>query len=426
MPEITQHTELKRLDRNEPQQFTDSSFHRWYDFVLGYPDHLVTEILSLLSVGRGQIVADPFCGTGTTLIECAKNRIRSVGIDANPFAAFAAETKSSFNIDHEALDRASDRVESRYYQILASGQKFTSDVTYIYLTGSGMVERGWISPKPLQQALALREAIRLGRKSDLLGPLMLALVADLPQKIGNMKFGPQIYRGRIKTDVDPLPFFKARIRAMVEDLSDIDKIKTFGPILTQCGDARHCETIFRREKVVDYVICSPPYPTEHDYTRHMRLELAFTDSISTLSCLRAIKKTMIRSHTKGLYKEDDDAAIGPTSPGVEEVAKRVEVAVADKSSKFEKLYPRVVRAYFGGMRKHFTSIYPILKDGGQAAYVVGDQAAYARIPIQTASLLGEVAESVGFRVKEIKPWRRRWATALSDFLDENILVLQKP
>ena len=255
---------------------------------------------------------------------------------------------------------------------------------------------------------------------------MLALVADLPQKIGNMKFGPQIYRGRIKTDVDPLPFFKARIRAMVEDLSDSDKIKKFAPILTQCGDARNCETIFRHGKVLDHVICSPPYPTEHDYTRHMRLELAFTDNISTLSCLRAIKKTMIRSHTRGLYKEDDSASIGPTSPGVEDLAKIVEVAVADKSSKFEKFYPRVVRAYFGGMRRHFESIYPILKDGGQAAYVVGDQAAYARIPIRTASLLGEVAESVGFHVKEIKFWRRRWATALSDFLDENILVLQKP
>lgn len=41
-------------------------------------------------------------------------------------------------------------------------------------------------------------------------------------------------------------------------------------------------------------------------------------------------------------------------------------------------------------------------------------------------LLGETAESVGFQVDEIKLWRRRFATGISDYLDENILILNKP
>lgn len=419
-------SEVAKAERNEPQQFADPSFHRWYDFVLGYPDHLVTDILSILSVGRGQIVIDPFCGTGTTSIECAKNKIRSVSIDANPFAVFAAKIKCSFNIDPDDLERASHRVEDRYMRILETDANFSSDLTYLYLNESGMLERGWISPKPLQRALALREAIRRGRKPELADPLMLALVADLAQKIGNMKYGPQIYRGPMKSEVDPLPYFRSRIKSMVEDLSDRKRVSGFSATVIECGDTRYCANIIHNEKSIDYIICSPPYPTEHDYTRHMRLELAFTDRVKNLSSLREIKRAMIRSHTKGLYKGDDDSGLASVSAGVEAVAKQVEAAVADKVSKFEKFYPWVVREYFGGMRRHFQSIFPFLKSGAKAAYVVGDQATYARIPVYTALLLGELAEHVGFRVQEVRPWRRRWATALSDFLNENILILEKP
>jgi DNA modification methylase len=418
--------ELAKSARNEPQRFVDPSFHRWYDFVLGYPDHLVTDILSMLSVGRDQIVMDPFCGTGTTSIECAKHRIRSVGVDANPFAVFAANIKCSFNINPEELNRAADRVEHRYRRILETDENFSTDVTYLYLNESGMIERGWISPKPLRQALALREAIRRGRKPELIDPLMLALAADLAQKTGNMKYGPQIYKGRVKLDSDPLPYFRSRIKSMVEDLEDRKTVSRFAPAIIEFGDTRYCENIIGNKQSIDYVICSPPYPTEHDYTRHMRLELAFTDSVKNVSGLREIKRLMIRSNTKGLYKGDDDAVLAAVSAGVEAAAKLIEAAVIDKVSKFEKFYPWVVREYFGGMSRHFQSILPFLKSGAKAAYVVGDQAAYARVPIQTALLLGELAEHAGFRVKEIKLWRRRWATALNDFLNENILVLEKP
>src|SRR5262249_31387821 len=286
---------------------------------------------------------------------------------------------------------------------------FSSDLTYLYLNESGMLERGWISPKPLQRALALREAIRRGRKPELVDPLMLALVADLAQKIGNMKYGPQIYKGPPKSVVDPLPYFRSRIKSMVEDLSDRNRVSGFSATIIACGDTRYCENMIRNEKSIDYIICSPPYPTEHDYTRHMRLELAFTDRVKNVSSLREIKRAMIRSHTKGLYKGDDDSKLASVSAGVEAVAKQVEAAVADKASKVEKFYPWVVREYFGGMRRNFQSIFPFLKSGAKAAYVVGDQATYARIPVHTALLLGELAEHVGFQVQEVRLWRRRWA-----------------
>jgi hypothetical protein len=46
--------------------------HDWYRFVLSFPPHLVRTYLERFDIGPQHCVLDPFCGTGTTLVECKK------------------------------------------------------------------------------------------------------------------------------------------------------------------------------------------------------------------------------------------------------------------------------------------------------------------------------------------------------------------
>lgn len=416
--------------RSELQQFENGAFHRWYNFILGYSDQLVTQAFKTLDVANAQRVFDPFCGSGTTLVEAAQRGLPSIGIDANPFAVFAARVKTRFSLSSESLLASAEGVERRYKKLLDAKPTLEEDPTYLYLRDSGMIERGWISPEPLRKALALKKAIEGCRKEELHDTLLLALVADLPHNIGNMKFGPQIYKATERQDVDPLPRFRARVESMALDLDEIVNKEMLVPSVV-LGDARSIKPALRGHfgdvtPPIDVVICSPPYPTEHDYTRHTRLELAFLNEVTTRASLRQIKRTMIRSHTKGIYKDDDDAHRARNVRSVETLAAAVERAIEGRESGFEKLYPTVVRAYFGGMRRHFISLYRLLQPGAKAAYVVGDQAAYARVHIHTAKLLADVAQTAGFKVDGISVWRERWSTGIGGYLDENILYLSKP
>jgi tRNA G10 N-methylase Trm11 len=58
--------------------FEDRSVHDWYRFVLSFPPHLVRTYLSRFGVTERQRVPDPFCGTGTTIVECKKLGIPSL------------------------------------------------------------------------------------------------------------------------------------------------------------------------------------------------------------------------------------------------------------------------------------------------------------------------------------------------------------
>lgn len=71
----------------------DRAAHDWYRFVLSYPPHLVRDYLARFHVSSEQRVLDPFCGTGTTLVECKKLGVPSIGVEAHPMAHFTSSTQ---------------------------------------------------------------------------------------------------------------------------------------------------------------------------------------------------------------------------------------------------------------------------------------------------------------------------------------------
>ena len=82
---------------------SDRRFHNWYRFVLSFPPHLVREYLARFGLKEGALILDPFCGTGTTLVEAKLHGLNSVGVEANPMAHFASSVKVDWQADAEGL-----------------------------------------------------------------------------------------------------------------------------------------------------------------------------------------------------------------------------------------------------------------------------------------------------------------------------------
>jgi hypothetical protein len=409
-----------------PQRFLNGEIHDWYRTVHGFSDHLVAMLLDRFKVKPGQKVLDAFCGTGTTVVECQKRAIASAGIDASPLSRFVSAVKVNWAIKPDHLLGLLEAIKSNYHRFSRCTTELRADVTYQYLEVSGMLQRGWISKKPLLKTIALKQCIlHLRTSRNYRDALLLALFAEVVHGASNAKFGPELYCGSPKEDADVRSGFGIRVESMAKDLASISDLPRASVTLVE-GDARECQNALPTSdrKSFSAVICSPPYPAEHDYTRNTRLELALLGMVTDRASLRAIKKRMLRSHTKGIYKGDSDSKLVENNKSVQRIARKLRAKAKTKNHGFAPLYPTVIEEYFGGMKRHLQSLKCLLESGAKCAYVVGDQSAYLQVHVPTASILGELAKELGYRNVEIIPWRNRWSTATSREVHENVLLFE--
>lgn len=414
----------------------DSMFHDWYRFVLSFPPHLVRHYIHKFNIDGSKVILDPFCGTGTTIVESKLNRIPAIGIEANPFAHFATSVKTDWSIKGEELEAmahevASETVEQLKYEGIDDAPLLGSNIREPNLStldthAQKLLITNSISPIPLHKTLKLLSILKRYKDHPCFNHALLALANALVYKISNLKFGPEVGVGKLKLDYPVISSWLGEIGKIARDVASIGE-NMYPPCRAILGDSRQISKMLDHDSV-DVVITSPPYPNEKDYTRITRLESVILGFISNLEELRKFKKTLIRSNTRGIYKDDEDDKWVANNESVLRLAEMIERKriQLEKSSGFEKLYSRVTVQYFGGMAKHFADLRHVLKKGALLAYVVGDQASYFKVMIRTGKLLAEIAQSLGYELAEIELFRTRFATATSSQLREEVVILRWP
>lgn len=432
-------TTTTRNDRNKIR-IQDRVIHDWYRFVLSFPPHLVQDYLDRFNLKSSHIVLDPFCGTGTTPVECKKHGIESVGIEPNPMAHFASVVKTSWNVKPSSVENFIDKVVSwtnerlneedidcwNDHTLFAQNGKTQSQLKELKPEQEKLLLKNSISPVPLHRTLVLLDAIDKNGDIQLQHYGRLALAYALVHSIGNLKFGPEVGVGRIKKDAPVVIAWRNAMEAMIRDLSVVS-MQADVPTRIHLADSRGTNLILEPNSI-DAVITSPPYPNEKDYTRTTRLESVILGMIRNRKELQSMKKALIRSNTRGVYKSDTDDQIVSEHAEIQRIANAIEKRRVElgKTSGFERTYPRVTQLYFGGMARHLASLRTALKPGARLAYVVGDQASYLRVMIRTGQILSDLAQSLGYKTIRIDLFRTRPSTVTGEQLREEVVVLEWP
>lgn len=213
---------------------------------------------------------------------------------------------------------------------------------------------------------------------------------------------------------------------MANDLRKVQGTRETSSVV-YLADARQVADVLKPHSI-DAVITSPPYPNEKDYTRTTRLESVLLGFIHTKAELQALKRGLVRSNTRGVYKTDNDDQWVMEHPEIQRIADAIEKRRIElgKTSGFERLYARVTKLYFGGIARHLADLRLVLRPGAQLAYVVGDQASYLRVLIPTGQLLADIAQSLGYELIGIDLFRTRLSTATKAQLREEVVVLRWP
>jgi hypothetical protein len=252
----------------------DRAFHDWYRFVLSYPPHLVRRYIDDFGLTEKSVVLDPFCGTGTTLVEAKLNHIKSIGLEANPVTHFVSSVKINWGINPDILLEHAYEVANEVLKVLISqgiddNQVFDQSSNIASLRtlseeASKLILNGSISPLPLHKILVLLEHINQHSADPSYSHWLTAFTNALVYKISNLHFGPEVGVGKPKIDIPVVANWLSEVRKIANDLHLVDG-KVYPEARVYLADARQLRHLLEVQSV-DAVITSPPYPNEKDYT----------------------------------------------------------------------------------------------------------------------------------------------------------------
>ncbi len=393
--------------------------HRWYDYVQGFEPDLVARWVRTFVSGENGVVLDPFCGSGTTLVSAQFLGHQAIGVDANPLMCLVSEAKTTWDAPLGQLKRRAAEVLSALERKVQESQGTIAPVCGIPMKSVNK----WFLPGVLREVIAAREILTHLPPTDRRVKLLLRMAyAKAMFESSQVTMCPGITF--VKKPRPPLRVTLRRklsqIVSDLESLRSLDLHKRSKARVFQ-GDARSLPTEIE-PSTVDFIFTSPPYPTDIEYTRQTRAELFFLDFIASMDDVRAIKKRMVRGSPKNIYKTDNNERFVAGHRAIREVSAAIHEMTKDKNWGWD--YARMVREYFGDMHLCLQECLRVLRPGGWALLVVGDQTCKG-VKIPVTDVLAEMGRNIGFCGPFIEKFRERRSTTHSMSLPENILALRK-
>lgn len=403
--------------------------HGIHEYKGKFNPQIVRGILNIYGKNANYVL-DPFCGSGTTLLETRLEHLNSVGIDINPLAAFIANTKISVLNELENVRAFSWDTFFRHYQNEFNHLRLDNSDRTLYLSK-------WFTDENLRVIESLRLSSR--HYSGAVRDLILLCVSNLLRDYSLQE--PSDLRIRRRYSPYPteslLDRLKGELDSILSKLTSIKESLPQGNVHTRvfnssindfCANEQYFEAF-------DVAITSPPYATALPYIDTQRLSLVWLSlcepkDIKTLESsligAREIKNGTIRNEL--LHQMNNNE--GMLTPPSYDFCMLLQSQLTDEDGFRRRAVPLLLYRYLSEMRQMFSVVFRLLKPNAHYCLVVGYNTTNigGKTLIDTPSLLSEEAKSVGFKLLSILPletYQRYDSHSKNAITQEALIVLEK-
>lgn len=123
-----------RLDIKLKKQNTRYSAHGLHEYKGKFNPQVVRSLYNIFNIQESSLVLDPFCGSGTSLVEAAHHGIKAIGTDINPLAVFITNTKiNSLKVSVEELHEGKAKLFDEFTKVRGAYQLPALDARLRYL-----------------------------------------------------------------------------------------------------------------------------------------------------------------------------------------------------------------------------------------------------------------------------------------------------
>jgi site-specific DNA-methyltransferase (cytosine-N4-specific) len=425
---------ITKLESNKKtnRQHTRYSAHGLHEYKGKFNPQIVHSLLNLFKIDEESLVLDPFCGSGTTLLESRIMNIHSIGIDANPLAVFIANAKQKAAISNpiQLKEQWNQITEEYNHKVLDYNLK--DDIRSQYL-------KEWFPEKYLVTIEVLKDVIdsKFNENRD----VFLTVISNNLRDYSNQEPADL----RIRKRRTPFP----EINLMDKITSDLDKLienVSFSQKYLSIKNDKN-EAFLANNKTsnslndyieinsIDLGITSPPYATALPYIDTQRLSLVwlgFTESKDILNLERELTGT--RELRKAEIIELNSLLLNNHNNLPDEIAQYctgLYNSLCESDGFRRQAVPALLYHYFSDMYLMFKNIYPYFKKDGIFSLVVGTNHTTLggiRFDIDTPYFLQEVACLAGWKKEDsikLQTYKRYGIHHKNAVGGETLIILRK-
>jgi DNA modification methylase len=247
--------ELSWSEAELPERERTKHVHRLHPYLGKFVPQLAEAFIRRYAQ-PGELVWDPFAGSGTTLVEAAAFGARAAGCDVSAFNCLLARVKTA---EYDPRDLLAD--------VLRLSVSPTAPPAP---SGSDYLER-WYAPRSLTELLSFGEQIETTMYPDL-WRIVLSRSArsarlarhddlDFPSEPVQGEYFCHKHRRVCRPVAEAEKFLRRYVRDAVQRVQEFAEVRSEADVTVLHGDARTLDP----PDTVDLVVTSPPYPGLIDY-----------------------------------------------------------------------------------------------------------------------------------------------------------------
>lgn len=209
---------------------------------------------------EGDIILDPFCGCGTTLVESKLSNRHSIGVDLNPIAALVSQTKTT-KLNQKQLKIINNLV----YNIKKEIESYYSDnaLSKKYKLPDFNNRDHWFQNNVLYELCIIKSLIDTISDNELKNYLYTAFSAIIVT-VSNQESDTRF--AAINKQIKPFRTFcefSNKLDDMNKRIIEFSKIASDTTARVYTADSQNLN--FIKDNSVDHIVTSPPYANTYDY-----------------------------------------------------------------------------------------------------------------------------------------------------------------
>jgi site-specific DNA-methyltransferase (cytosine-N4-specific) len=415
--------------RGRTRQATRYSVHGLHEYKGKFNPQVAKAILNIFGVDSASRVLDPFCGSGTTLVECAHLGAAAMGTDLNPLAVFLAKAKLV------CLSTPIGLLREDFARLLRSLRRLRNPGLPRCATARDRYLRSWFEVRHLAWIEAIQRTVEIS--CDARSDVFLAVASNLLRDYSDQDPNDL----RIRRRSSPLPELGFREAFEAACSRFLDRLEATQLVLGVAkSNSRAVVSDVRSAKSVelgghfDAAITSPPYATALPYIDTQRLSLVWLglcdpEDTGPLDGALIGSREVKRREQLDLTQKLRDNAGGLPEPQAD-FCRGLAGALGAGDGFRRQAVPPLIYRYMVDMRDGFQTVASLLRKGAPYALIIGHNHTVLsglRRDIDTPSHLASLAQSTGWLLQEAIPlqtYPRYGLHAVNAVGSETLLILR--